>query len=211
MNPFSTAFLKAPKRATFDMSHDNTVSVSLGEGCPTYKEFIVPGDEVKVAMEQIVRLAPMPVPTFVPLKVRHDFFFVPLRLMYGQDTLDSLFGSQVGSLNRASEYNLGSLYAKFTSFKFSADPDNNEQMLSVAHGGVYNESPKYSCPLPSSLLDYLGYPVLSDRNGGLTASQIVAINSDHYDNIQDAFSGIATISNNYIYNALVNSLKRFIR
>ena len=47
-----------------------------------------PGDEVAVSMEADSSvLAPMPVPTFVNMKVRHDWFFVPLSMMYTKGAL----------------------------------------------------------------------------------------------------------------------------
>lgn len=177
-NPFTTAFIKEPKRSKLDWSHDNTVSVPIGEAVPTFTKFIVPGDEVAASMEQIVRVAPMPVPTFVPLKVRHDWFFVPLRIMYGQDTMDTLYGSQVGSTNRANEANLSRLYKKFSSFDFSTSTDSAQTL--VYRGGA-------DMPLSSSLLDYLGYPVLTDRNRGIKSTQLPSIASGDPSEIEDAF------------------------
>lgn len=197
MNPFTTALIKAPKRARFDFSHDNTLSVSLGEACPSLTEFIVPGDEVSVSMEQIVRLAPMPVPTFVPLKVRHDFFFVPLRILYGQDNMDNLFGNPQSGLERACAENLQNLYDLFTGFYFSES--DSKQSLTITDG--------FEFPFSSSLLDYLGYPVLTDRNGGINSDQMEAISSDLSAAIENAYSDIASNSNSYIYSALVNSPK----
>ena len=177
-NPFTTAFIKEPKRSKLDWSHDNTVSVPVGEAVPTFTKFIVPGDEVSVSMEQIVRVAPMPVPTFVPLKVRHDWFFVPLRIMYGQDTMDTLFGSQVGATERAHESNLLVFYRKFSAFSFSDEGD--EQSLNYESGA--------DMPVSSSLFDYIGYPVLTDRNSGLKASQLAAVASGDGSAIEQSFT-----------------------
>ena len=78
---FEKVLVKSPKRSRMDMSHGNSVSMRFGQLTPTELRFICPGDDVSVSMEQIVRLAPMPVPTFVNMKVRHDWFFVPLSMM----------------------------------------------------------------------------------------------------------------------------------
>ena len=99
----------------------------------------------------------MPVPTFVNLKVRHDFFFVPLRLLYGIETMDKLFGAQAGGVNRLASQNLHWFYYAFS--PWSLDDLSFTAIDEIA--GV----PGY--PLPGSLFDYLGYPVLTDRNGGL--------------------------------------------
>lgn len=161
MNPFSTAFIKAPKRARFDFNHQNTVGMRVGVLTPTLTRFIVPGDDVSVSMEQIARLAPMPVPTFCNLKVRHDFFFVPLRLLYGQEYLDKLFGADV-SIPRASCKNLLSFTNAFSSFTYA----------------LVNEVPGVSSQsegdpfVPGTLFDYLGYPVFTDRNGALNGEKL---------------------------------------
>lgn len=172
MNPFTTALVKAPKRARFDFSHDNTVGMRVGCLTPTLSEFIVPGDEVSMSMEQICRLAPMPVPTFTPLKVRHDFFFVPLRLMYGNDYLDKLFGSSSADRLRAHVQGLDKLYSMatdFYSYPFGETP-----------GWRVVSSPTGRFPVPGTLMDYLGYPVLSDRNGGLDVNALQDISTGDY-------------------------------
>lgn len=162
MNPFTTALIKAPKRARFDFNHSNTIGMRVGALTPTECRFIVPGDDVSVSMEQIARLAPMPVPTFVNLKVRHDWFFVPLRLLYGVETMDRLFGANAGGVERACVQNLNAFYTLFSGF----DLENYPASLNAIDDILYSGSPGY--PLPGSLFDYLGYPVFSDRNGALS-------------------------------------------
>lgn len=162
MNPFNTAFVKAPKRSRFDFNHSNTFGMRAGCLTPTLSRFIVPGDEVSMSMEQIVRLAPMPVPTFVNLKVRHDFFFVPLRLLYGSEYLDKLFGSDI-TIPRASVSSLLSLSNFFNRFTVEL-PSDGSAAVTVRSGGT---------PMvPGCLLDYLRYPVPSDRNGGLDSTDL---------------------------------------
>lgn len=168
MNPFNTAFLKAPKRSRFDFNHTNTVGVKFGALTPTLSHFIVPGDEVSMSMEQIIRLAPMPVPTFVSMKVRHDFFFVPLRLLYGQEYLDKLFGSETSSFARASCGSLGEFINNFSRFgiEYGSTVDIEEHL----DGEPF---------VPGSLFDYLGYPVWTDRNGGLDSTDLGALATDY--------------------------------
>lgn len=168
MNPFTTALIKAPKRSRFDFSHSNTLGVRFGALIPTESRFIVPGDEVSVSMEQIARLAPMPVPTFVNLKVRHDWFFVPLRLLYQSEDLDVLFGASASGVKRSHVNDLSRFYSLFSGYDF-----DNEASISQS---TYHNL-QYPYPLPGSLFDYLGYPVLTDRNGGLTSAMLSAIAS----------------------------------
>lgn len=193
MNPFNTAFVKAPKRSRFDFNHSNTVGVRFGALTPTLSQFIIPGDEVSLSMEQIARLAPMPVPTFVNLKARHDFFFVPLRLLYQSETLDKLFGAQAGGVDRAHFLNLSDFYSEFSGYNFS--------QASVSQFAV--NTPGY--PVPGSLFDFLGYPVLTDRNGGLDS---VLLGMIGHNNISGAFARIGQDSDySYILSSLSNSPK----
>lgn len=168
MNPFNTAFLKAPKRSRFDFSHTNSVGLQFGALTPTLSQFIVPGDEVSMSVEQLCRLAPMSVPTFVPLKLRHDFFFVPLRLLYGPEYLDKLFGSDVSSFPRAHSENMLYFRNSFSDVEWddSEDADSLEFTRNV-----------YGSPsVPGSLMDFLGYPVPNDEVLGEDACRALAEN-----------------------------------
>lgn len=149
MSLFEKVLVKKPKRARFDFTHGNSVSVRFGMLTPTEVRFIVPGDEVAVSMEQIVRLAPMPVPTFVNMKVRHDWFFVPLSMMYNKRGMDLLLGT--GSAGTRYRFRATSLGAYIQHF-----------------------APVNSPFVPSSLHDYLGYPVISDANNLTAGTEVNA-------------------------------------
>lgn len=159
MSLFEKVFVKRPKRSRLDFSHGNTVSMRFGMLTPTEVRFICPNDEVAVSMEQIVRLNPLPVPTFVNMKVRHDWFFVPLSMMYDKRGMDLLLGMN-STRNRARINKLSSYISQFTSF----------------------DNPL----LPSSIHDYLGYPVISDLNSERTAeigTFLTTPNKTNYDAI----------------------------
>ena len=163
MNPFTTALIKAPKRSRFDFDHSNTFGLRAGVLTPTLSRFIVPGDEVSISAEQIIRLAPMPVPTFVNLKVRHDFFFVPLRLLYGPEYLDKLFGSDT-TIPRASFDSLESLVNCVNYFSLKRDSSGIR---------THYTQGSYGYPfVPGCLCDYLRYPVFTDRNGALGSADL---------------------------------------
>ena len=169
MSLFEKVLVKNPKRARFDFSHGNSLGMRFGMLTPSEVRFIVPGDEVAVSMEQIVRLAPMPVPTFVNMKVRHDWFFVPLSMMYTKRAMDLLLGVGASNTrNRARVANWRSYIANFCGL----------------------DSPL----LPGSIHDYLGYPCPSDLNAGATAGTDIhafLLNPDqtHYDAIFDYSNG----------------------
>lgn len=142
---FEKILVKNPKRARFDFSHGNTLSMQFGKLTPTEIRFIVPGDDVTVSMEQIVRVAPMPVPTFVNMKVRHDWFFVPLSMIYNQQALDALLGQNPTGYFRVSTNNLGA-YVNYAT-NYSVSPNGLREPF-----------------LPGTIHDYFNLPVFSDIN-----------------------------------------------
>ena len=144
---FEKVFVKSPKRARFDFSHGNTLSMQFGKLTPTEVRFICPGDDVSVSMEQIIRCAPMPVPTFVNMKVRHDWFFVPLSMLYDQNSLNKLFGQSPSSYQRAHFSSLYSYVKEIT-----------EIPLNYGNDGVREPF------VPGSIHDFFNLPVLSDNN-----------------------------------------------
>lgn len=190
MNPFNTAFLKAPKRSRFDFNHSNTVGIQFGALTPTLSHFVVPGDEVSMSMEQIVRLAPMPVPTFVNMKVRHDFFFVPLRLLYGSEYLDQLFGADTSTLARARVSNLRYLVNRI-SMNFQRANSDTTVTPTTANSVPF---------VPGTLADYLGYPVFTDRNGALNSTKINALVNNGMSAFASAFNVVG--SNDPVFNSL---------
>lgn len=144
---FEKVLVKTPKRARFDFSHGNTLSMQFGKLTPTEVRFICPGDDVSVSMEQIVRVAPLPVPTFLNMKVRHDWFFVPLSMMYNQEALDTLLGKNPTGVNRFRATSLTSYIENFTA-------------MPLRYGEVGEREPF----VPGSIHDYLNLPVFSDVN-----------------------------------------------
>lgn len=144
---FEKVLVKNPKRGRFDFSHGNTLSMQFGKLTPTEIRFICPGDDVTVSMEQIVRVAPMPVPTFVNMKVRHDWFFVPLSMIYNQQALDALLGQSPTSYHRVQTQNLNQYVNVFTAYTGNTNPNGGFEPF-----------------LPGTIHDYFNLPVFSDVN-----------------------------------------------
>ena len=140
---FNKVLIKAPKRSRIDLSKTAYVGMRIGTATPTYNTFIVPSDEISASMEQVCRLAPMPVPTFTELKARHDFFFVPLRLLYSDCVYQKLFSYNGAS--RASIYSVDFV----PSLEYEGDLSGDKESV---------------LPIPGSIWDYLGYPCVSDNN-----------------------------------------------
>lgn len=144
---FEKVLVKNPKRGRFDFSHGNTLSMQFGKLTPTEIRFICPGDDVSVSMEQIVRVAPMPVPTFVNMKIRHDWFFVPLSMIYNQQALDALLGQNPTGCHRVQTENLNQYVNVFTAYTGNVNPNGGFEPF-----------------LPGTIHDYFNLPVFSDIN-----------------------------------------------
>lgn len=170
---FEKVLVKSPKRSRLDFSHGNTLSMEFGKLTPTELRFIVPDDEVTVSMEQIIRVAPLPVPTFVNMKVRHDWFYVPLSMMYDQFALDNLFGNSPSSYHRACYRNLEDYVSSLSQCRPSAYQEGTEPFVA------------------GSIHDYFNLPVFTDVNcDGISdyAAFVANPNSTTYNNLISALT-----------------------
>lgn len=174
---FEKVLVKNPKRARFDFSHGNTLSMQFGKLTPSEIRFICPGDDVTVSMEQIVRVAPMPVPTFVNMKVRHDWFFVPLSMIYNQQALDALLGQNPTSYHRVQTSTLQQYVSLFTTYPNSVNPNALREPF-----------------LPGTIHDFLNLPVFSDVNMYDPATG----------NVLNAFATFISTPNLSNYNSVLN-------
>lgn len=187
---FQKALVQSPKRSRLDLGCTKYVGMRFGMMTPTYNTFIVPSDEVTASMEQVCRLAPMPVPTFVDMVARHDFFFCPLRILYSDAVFQRLFDVQASG-SAAAESRASFEYADLVA----------NINLESAQSGIKEPI----LPLPGTLWDYLGYPVLSDSNINYATDEgledllrvYLSDPSDvsEHDNLRLAFSTDGSIAN----------------
>ena len=83
MSIFSKIKLKSPKSSTFNMSYDRKFSLDMGELVPMHVQEVVPGDNINISTQQMLRLAPMIAPFVMhEVNVFTHFFFVPNRLLF---------------------------------------------------------------------------------------------------------------------------------
>lgn len=69
--------LSGKKRAKLNLDFDNSTTTNLGFIQPTMCREMVPNETFKVKVSSLVRLAPMPVPSFARMSLRHYHCFVP--------------------------------------------------------------------------------------------------------------------------------------
>lgn len=81
-NLFNTIQLKKPKSNTFDLTHDVKMSGKMGNLIPSMVMECVPGDQVKIACDSLIRFAPLIAPVMHRMDVTMHYFFVPNRLVW---------------------------------------------------------------------------------------------------------------------------------
>uniref|UniRef100_A0AAU8B8V4 Major capsid protein n=1 Tax=Dulem virus 260 TaxID=3145737 RepID=A0AAU8B8V4_9VIRU len=69
---------RASKKYTHDMSFDNNTTMGFGFLQPLCSQLMYKGDKISLSAKQLVRLAPMPVPSFARIKAINRAFFVPM-------------------------------------------------------------------------------------------------------------------------------------
>lgn len=89
MSLFQQIALRKPKRHNFNLSHEVKYTSSMGTLIPLYWEEILPGDKFTIGIQNLTRLAPMLAPMMHRVNMRFYAFFVPNRLLYGQDVWEN--------------------------------------------------------------------------------------------------------------------------
>ncbi len=69
---------RSSKKYTHDMSFDNNTTMGFGFMQPLCSQLMYKGDKINLSAKQLVRLAPMPVPSFARIKAINRAFFVPM-------------------------------------------------------------------------------------------------------------------------------------
>lgn len=96
-NLLNSIQVKRPDSNVFDLSHDHKLSMNMGYLVPTMLLECVPGDKFNLSAESMTRFAPMIAPPMHRVDVRHEYFFVPYRLLWDKwemfitDKKDPLF------------------------------------------------------------------------------------------------------------------------
>ena len=65
-------------RSRFNLDHDYNTTLTFGETQPSFIREMIPGSKLEVKSNSLVRLAPMPAPTFGRMKIENRSHFIPL-------------------------------------------------------------------------------------------------------------------------------------
>lgn len=65
-------------RSRFNLDHDYNSTLTFGETQPSFIREMIPGSKLEIKTNSLVRLAPMPAPTFGRMKIENRSHFIPL-------------------------------------------------------------------------------------------------------------------------------------
>lgn len=80
------------RRQFFDLSHDVNTTSGFGFCQPVFCKEMMPNSKISVSLNSMVRLAPMPVPTYGRMSLRSYSAFVPYKDLY--EAFDNMLASQ---------------------------------------------------------------------------------------------------------------------
>lgn len=81
---YSKVKVNNPGHSFFNLSHDKKFDCDMGQLIPIDCKFVMPGDVLKFGNEVVARMNPLVTPTMHEINVYTQYFFVPLRIMFGQ-------------------------------------------------------------------------------------------------------------------------------
>lgn len=81
-NPFNRVEVNVPQRNTFDLSHDNKLTLDMGKLVPVLVQDTLPGDKFTITPEMLIRFAPMTFPIMQKIDATIHFFYVPNRISW---------------------------------------------------------------------------------------------------------------------------------
>lgn len=81
-NLFTQIEVKAPDRNLFDLSHDVKMSMKMGILTPVLAMDALPGDNIDIGAESLIRFAPLVAPVMHRFDATIHYFFVPNRILW---------------------------------------------------------------------------------------------------------------------------------
>lgn len=81
-NLFTQVAMKRPTQSTFDLSHDVKMSGKMGYLMPCLALDVLPGDNIRIGADALIRLAPILAPIMHRVDFTIHYWFVPNRLTW---------------------------------------------------------------------------------------------------------------------------------
>jgi len=138
---FNSVELVKPRQSMFDLGHYKRMSTRMGRLTPCFIAEAIPSDYFRGSSEILVRLAPLLAPIYDNIELYVHFFFVPNRLLW-EEWEEFITGGRLG---------------------VGVDPVTAPIPPFYAMDGLLENGP--ALVAESSLLDYLGVPIIEDLPG----------------------------------------------
>lgn len=75
------AIITTPNYSRINLTYESIGTLQMGIGTPVLHKVILPGDDFRVSIDQIMRLAPLATPVFDDVSLHFRAFFVPNRIL----------------------------------------------------------------------------------------------------------------------------------
>lgn len=132
-NFLTSVKVSKPGRNKFDLSHSVATSMNMGYLVPTMCLEVLPGDRFSLGAESLTRFQPLVTPVMHRYDVRHEYFFVPFRLLW-EKWEDYITQTKTGGVLPGFPYcsalTAYSVAPKLANYLFVPDPNNNPGPLS---------------------------------------------------------------------------------
>ena len=115
-NLFNSIQLTQPKSNYFDLSHDVKLTAKMGNLVPVLAMDVVPGDNINIGCESLLRFAPLTAPVMHRFDVTVHYFFVPNRILW--DNWEKFITSDTAIVPPYITYSpaVSSVYSKFVDY-----------------------------------------------------------------------------------------------
>lgn len=151
---FQSVELRRPQQSHFDLSHYKRSSTRMGRLTPVFVSECIPGDRFNGSSEILVRLAPLLAPIYDDIRLFVHYFFVPNRLLW-EEWEEFITGGRLG---------------------VGIDPLEAPIPPYYDMEGLLENSPAQL--QKSSLLDYLGVPIIADLPGYTNPASYAGVHLD---------------------------------
>ena len=74
--------ISVPKKNNFDLTHDVKLTSDMGELTPVLNMEVIPGDEISIGCDTLLRFQPLIAPVMHRMDVFVHYFFVPNRILW---------------------------------------------------------------------------------------------------------------------------------
>lgn len=161
-NIFTTMSSTPQEFSTFDLSHQNMLTMKQGALVPILLQECVPGDRFNIAHNQMVRMQPMLAPIMTEVGVQTYFFFVPHRILYDEKYGSDKTNPWVQFIRGGDDGVTIKPLPHLASIPLNALSDQLDVMETIG---------------TSSLWDYLGLPAYTNLNDDIPWDQQVTPNN----------------------------------